>query len=401
MDVVRLCSELIRIRSDNPPGNTEDITEYIRNYLECLGVGSTLVRGPGGRCSLVTNGGRKPLLFCGHVDVVPALPERWTHDPLSGTIENRFVWGRGATDMKGGCAALLTAYRSSIEKGIEPPVCLVFVCDEETGGKYGIQRLIAKRMISPCDCLIAEPTAPLHPSIGQKGLLRFTATFAGVPAHASLYPNVGVSAIMEAFGLLETIKELHQREYPVDPVMQDIIRNSSRVLGEIFGMPGLDNVLRKIMYNPGTIRGGEKANIVAQHCSLELDMRLPWGCDPEDVFREIQASAGSATFSLQNMSGPTFTPQDRDIVRVTCDEIAKQYHGVVSPIVQWAASDARYLRKAGFNVIEYGPGEITTLHAIDEHVSIGSLHRAVAIYEGIMAAYRNDCGPGLNCAGSS
>ncbi|MCX6697962.1 MAG: M20 family peptidase, partial [Methanoregula sp.] len=57
------------------------------------------------------------------------------------------------------------------------------------------------------------------------------------------------------------------------------------------------------------------------------------------------------------------------------------------PIVQWAASDARHLRLAGFNVIEYGPGELSTLHAINERIAIESIEKASEIYFGIMCAY--------------
>jgi succinyl-diaminopimelate desuccinylase len=64
------------------------------------------------------------------------------------------------------------------------------------------------------------------------------------------------------------------------------------------------------------------------------------------------------------------------------------YGGNVFPIVQWAASDARHLRAAGFNVIEYGPGEMQYLHAINEHVSIESLEKASDVYQGIMRTYR-------------
>jgi succinyl-diaminopimelate desuccinylase len=67
--------------------------------------------------------------------------------------------------------------------------------------------------------------------------------------------------------------------------------------------------------------------------------------------------------------------------------LERVYGGLVFPIVQWAASDARHLRLCGFNVIEYGPGEISTLHAVNERVSIDTLKKASAVYEGIMTAY--------------
>jgi succinyl-diaminopimelate desuccinylase len=74
-------------------------------------------------------------------------------------------------------------------------------------------------------------------------------------------------------------------------------------------------------------------------------------------------------------------------VTVTCNEVDRVYGGPVFPIVQWAASDARHLRLCGFNVIEYGPGVISTLHAVNERVTIESLNRASEVYLGIMNGY--------------
>ncbi len=63
------------------------------------------------------------------------------------------------------------------------------------------------------------------------------------------------------------------------------------------------------------------------------------------------------------------------------------------PILQWAASDARFLRAAGFRAAEYGPGEIHLLHAQDERVAVDQLERAVEVYAALIAAYvdETDC----------
>ena len=99
MDVSRICSELVAIRSENPPGRTAEVIEYIRAFLDTLGIGSKITLTKTGENNLITTGTGSRLLFCGHVDVVPALDEGWTHPPFSGTIRDGFVWGRGGTDM--------------------------------------------------------------------------------------------------------------------------------------------------------------------------------------------------------------------------------------------------------------------------------------------------------------
>ena len=168
MDVSRLCAALVAIKSENPPGDTADVIEYIRDFLDARGIPALVIDTGSGRSNLVTRNPKKKLLFCGQVDVVPA-GDGWTHPPYAGVIEDGSVWGRGATDMKGGCAAMLAACDSLVQEGRELPADLAFVCDEEAGGDHGIRHLLRENLLFPCDCLIAEPTPARHPCIGQKG----------------------------------------------------------------------------------------------------------------------------------------------------------------------------------------------------------------------------------------
>jgi len=392
MNVARLCSELVKINSENPPGDTRDVISYLRECTDSLGLRTRLVRNRGGKYNLLSKKPAGNLLFLGHVDVVPALAEGWARDPNSGAIAGGRVYGRGATDMKGGCAAILAACGEVLAAGGKVPADLAFVCDEETSGTLGIRSLLARRLLSPCDCIIAEPTLPLSPNIGQKGLMRVRLTFSGEAGHGSLYPVQGKSAVMEAFSFLGFLQELHGRTYePSDPEIAEIIRESAAILREVLGMEEAGVVLSHIMFNPGRIEGGEKANIVAQRCVLEIDLRLPWGADPDLILEEIRLYARQAKVEVGNVSGPTISAPDSRLVTRILEEIGKVHQKTARPIVQWAASDARYLRKEGFSVVEYGPGEIHTLHAVNEYTTVSSLENAVKVYRGMM---ERDAGEG-------
>jgi succinyl-diaminopimelate desuccinylase len=393
MHVSRICSDLVKIRSENPPGRTSEAIEYVRDFLDGIGICSSVSGNGDGMENLVARKKDATLMLCGHVDVVPALDNGWSRPPFSGAIDEGYVWGRGATDMKGGCAAILAACKHLADGGEEVPATLAFVCDEETGGENGARYLLAHDAIPPCDCIIAEPTPARHPTIGQKGLCRLHITFDGVPAHGSLYPAVGTSAIMEAMTFLAYVRTLYDTDYPVDRSLQEIISRSSIELGQELKIEGVSNILKRLTFNPGVIGGGEKSNIVAQHCELELEMRIPWGCHIPDLLAGISAHAGKGTVTTQESFAPSITDPSSRLVAVTCGEIERAYGGDVSPIVQWAASDARHLRKCGFNVIEYGPGEISCLHAVNERVSIDSLEKATGIYGGIMRHYARDVPP--------
>jgi succinyl-diaminopimelate desuccinylase len=387
MDPVQICSDLVKINSDNPPGFTTEVIEYISDILSSLGIATDIIEKTHGHSNLISREQGHRLLLCGHVDVVPALDEGWKYPPHSGVIDETFVWGRGSTDMKGGCASILSAVASLVDDGVDPGVSLAFVCDEEVGGPNGIHYLLQKELILPSDCIIAEPTPAIAPCIGQKGLCRFTMDFTGTPGHSSLYPCIGVSAVMEALEFLHFLKSVHHREFPVDPSLTRIIDHSERVLADIFRQKDLRSVLTKIMYNPGVISGGEKANIVAQKCHLEIDLRLPFGCDAHELLEEMKIQAKNAEITPSSIWNPSLTPPDSDIVRRVCAEIDRMYGISSEPIVQWAASDARSLRKKGFHVVEYGPGDIRTLHAVDERVSHDDLRRATEIYKGVILSY--------------
>ncbi len=388
MHVSRICSDLVKINTENPPGRTADCIEYIRSFLEGIGIPSMVSGSDDGMMNLFTTAKKRDLLFLGHVDVVPALDSDWTKPPFSGVVDDEYIYGRGTTDMKGGCAAILSACEKIANTGGEIPAMLAFVCDEETGGKNGIIRLLADHVLWPCDCIIAEPTPARHPSIGQKGLLRLELEFTGNPAHGSLYPAFGVSAIMEAMQFLTYVKELHLQEYPVDDSVREIIYHSSGVLAKEMGLDGVQNLLRHLTFNPGVITGGEKANVVAQKCNLELELRVPWGCRIPDLIDDLTRHAVNGRILAHESHEPSITPPGALLVTRTCAAIEAVHGGSVFPIVQWAASDARHLRRSGFAVLEYGPGELPLLHAVNERVQIDALEKAAQVYGNVLQQYK-------------
>ncbi|HJJ70854.1 MAG TPA: M20/M25/M40 family metallo-hydrolase, partial [Methanocorpusculum sp.] len=158
MDVVKLCSEMVKIKTENPPGDTRDCAEFVGDYLESIGIPVSYTYGPDGRTNVYSRDQTGDLLLLGHIDVVPAIPDGWDHPPYSGFVDETYVHGRGSADMKGGCAALMSALSAVQDKGLDVPVSVALVCDEEGGGRYGTRQLLAEKIIKPCDCLIAEPT---------------------------------------------------------------------------------------------------------------------------------------------------------------------------------------------------------------------------------------------------
>ena len=142
--VVDVLRDLVRIDTTNPPGNEVDAARYLADLLAPAGIETRIVESAPGRGNLIArlrgSGEDKPLMFMGHLDVVPADPGEWRHPPFAAEIHDGFVWGRGTTDMKGmvaACAVVMLAL-AGLERPLKRDVLLMATADEEKGGRQGM-----------------------------------------------------------------------------------------------------------------------------------------------------------------------------------------------------------------------------------------------------------------------
>ena len=161
-----------------------------------------------------------PVLFVGHMDVVPAEEGgQWEHEPFSGKIENNCIWGRGSQDMKGPQCALLSALDVLLKEGkkIRQDIFLYFSCDEEIGGKTTEQAVgwfkekkIFFKGVFDEGGTICENFMGLIPGkaamigIGEKGSLVYKFTAKGEGGHAANPPKEGA-----LFNIIELIRYIH------------------------------------------------------------------------------------------------------------------------------------------------------------------------------------------------
>ena len=193
---------------------------------------------------------------------------------------------------------------------------------------------------------------------------------------------------MQAAEFLVRLKVLHAKTWPVSPELEEILTHSAEIAQQNGG-PDMSRIFRHISYNPGVIRGGERANIVAQKCEVLLDMRLPWGVTADEITRELLTLLPrNAKIVPVTASDASLTSPDSRLVQTVCECVGRAYGISCRPMVQWAASDARALRCAGFNAVEYGPGELDTIHGINEKVGIDQLNLASSVYEDVIRRYQ-------------
>ena len=197
---VELLQRLIRFDTVNPPGNERAAQEHLAEVLTPAGFACELLGRTPERPNLIARlDGAEPgpvLCLLSHVDTVLATPSEWSHGPWSGELDDGFVWGRGALDMKSQTAAEVVAACSLAQAGWRPArgsLLVVVLVDEETGGAEGAQWLTATHPDKVrCDYLVNEGGGGIIEYDGrrlyclgcaEKGVFRFALHTEGVAAH--------------------------------------------------------------------------------------------------------------------------------------------------------------------------------------------------------------------------
>jgi len=372
-DVAKLTGELIRIPSENPPGEEEAVADFVAEYLRELGLSveyyECLPKRPNVIGRLKGSTGGPKLMFNGHLDVVPvADPTRWSFKPFSGAVKDGRILGRGATDMKGGLAAMLSATRVLVEQNVplQGELLITGVMDEESYG-LGATSLVDAGTRADM-AVIGEPT-DLAIMIAQKGILWLEITTRGVSGHASQMGSSGgpVNAIYKMGKVLSALEEhldaLKQRK---------------------------DELLGSASVSVGTISGGVKINVVPDACTVEVDRRIIPGEEAEKAKTEIDDLLRSLAASDPDLRAetkvlfhrePAHIPESAGIVGI-CQRAVKAVTGAEGRVGGFTAStDMNILmNRGGIPTVILGPGRLQQAHGTDEFVESSQVLAAAKIY---------------------
>jgi acetylornithine deacetylase/succinyl-diaminopimelate desuccinylase family protein len=376
-ELVGLATRLVQTPTENPPGNEKAAAKFLKPLLSKMGFKIETVLSPQGRWNLVAEkrwgrGGRT-LIFNGHLDVVPAGdPSQWKYPPFQGKLAKGRIYGRGASDMKGGIASFIHALsmidRSKIHLH-QGAVVLHLVSDEESHGRQGMGFLTRKGGIQGDAVLVGEPT-DLQPVIAHKGALWLRIFTLGKSAH-SARPHLGVNAIEKMAKLVDRLNSIPlDKEHP------------------LLGKPTL---------SIGSIRGGTKINIVPDRCEIEVDRRMLPGEKKEEVLKEMKETLDS--LQLQDplfqyrmeeidFAEPSQVDPGEEIVRMGVEAIQE----VVGekPLIRAFSGfmDSRfYINQYHIPALIFGPGGTNQIHTTDESVEVDALVHAAHIYALIVINY--------------
>ena len=364
-EAVSLTRSLLRFDTVNPPGRERECARYAGDLLKEWGYRVDYHEYADSRTSVIARAGgseaKAPLCLTGHLDVVPVGARAWTHDPFGGETDGDRLYGRGASDMKAGVAAILLAARAMAKRLAGTPGVVIVLTAAEEGGCIGSRHLSEQQALlgKAGAMVVGEPTSN-YPLVGHKGSVKFHARFKGVSAHGSM-PHLGVNAIYKAARALGKL-EAFDFGVPAHPVM---------------GRPTL---------NVGTIEGGNTVNAVPDSADIGVDIRTVPGMDHQGLILRLTDLLGDAELDVFSNLGPVWTEPDEEWVQRVF-QICKPYlEGRLEPRTAPYMTDAANLLKvyAGAPTVVLGPGEAAMAHQTDEYCSQERIRQSVSIYEALI-----------------
>lgn len=208
-DYKAILKRLIAVDTQNPPGNESDLVKVILGLAG--GTAYKIFEHGNNRSSLVLEikgeDQTKSVGFAGHMDTVPVGDRnKWTHDPFGGEEENGCLYGRGASDMRGGLTAMLLLYRYFLKN--KPPVTLkfFFTADEESNGT-GAQTLRQEGCFNGLSALFVCEPSGCRAGLSEKGTIWLEINVSGKSSHAAK-PQFGVNALENGFAFLNELKSM-------------------------------------------------------------------------------------------------------------------------------------------------------------------------------------------------
>lgn len=403
-EFIDLCSKIIQIPSENPPGDTTELTNFISRMLSTWDVEHQVMEPRPGNPLIVASAGRdggRHLVLNGHLDVFPADDAAlWTTPPFSGLVEDGTIKGRGAADMKAGTTASLVSFLllQSLADQFDGRLSLTLVSDEETGGEWGAAWLLDNHPEYVGDALLnAEPTGLDTVWIGEKGISWLTLAAEGTAGHGSAgRGDNAITRLAEAILVVRTITDL-AGEAPHDlvPVLKQQATRPIFGGSEVWG-----DLVDHCSVNVGMIRGGIKTNVVPRYAEAEVDIRTPLGVLPDEVRAEVTRRLQQAGISgvrveaIPHQTCPASVIAPSDSLLQSLRTNAREIVGAEPELALCpGATDGRFWRTRGVPTVIYGP----TSHGMaepDEYIEIDDYLNTIRVHAATAVDYLNQSAAG-------
>lgn len=367
--IIKLLQDLIKIDSQNPPGDESRIAGFVKDYLLKLGIKVKIYEFKSKRSNVVAilegMNKERSLLITPHLDTVPA-GASWKLPPFVGKISGQRIYGLGATDCKCNLAASLEAINSLVEEGAVLGYNLIFAAtaDEETGSDLGLVPLLDKGILKPDAALVLD-SDDFSIIVAQKGLIHLKVKIRGKKAHGA-YPWLGINAIDVAMGVLKELKT-HKPRY---------VRNK---------------YLRPPTLNIGTIKGGDKVNVVADWCEFELDFRFLPGSTAGDTLKSLkrilQKHSRNFKIEIEGIQEPYCIDRGHPLVGYLVRAMKRNN---LKPEIAGSegATTITFFQEKKIPAVATGFGSEGCAHISDEYAKIDNLYKGALVLEDFLKDYK-------------
>jgi len=366
---LKLAKELISRQSVTP--DDKGCQELMAERLEKIGFTITRLQNGDVTNLWARRGTEAPLFaFAGHTDVVPTGPEKnWTFPPFEPTEHDGLLYGRGAADMKGSIAAMVTATEEFIASHNEHQGSIAFLItsDEEGPAIDGTVRVLEHLATNneKIDwCLVAEPSSTSKlgdvVKIGRRGSFSGNLTIHGKQGHVA-YPQLAKNPVHLAMPVLD---ELCKTEWDKG---NNSFPATTFQISNIHSGTGANNVI------PGDLEVMFNFRFSTEVTHEILQQRVIEILEKHNINYSVD----------WNLSGKPFLTEKGELVQATQDAI-KSITGYETELsTAGGTSDGRFIAPTGAQVIELGPLN-KTIHQVDENVSISDLDQLSTIYTEIL-----------------
>lgn len=366
--LIKLTRQLIRINSQNPGGEESEIALFVKGYLNKLGLKSKIYEFKKSRSNIIAclkgNNPKSSLVITPHLDTVPA-GRNWRYPPLAAKISGGKLYGLGATDCKCNLAVSLEVINSLLEEKRVLDYSLIFcaTADEESGSNLGLIPLLDKGILK-ADAAVVLDADDFRIIVAQKGLIHLKVRIEGKRAHGA-YPWLGISAIDIAINILKELKahKLGSKENPY---------------------------LKPATMNIGTIRGGDKVNIVADWCEFELDFRFLPGEPADKILSDVKHIIGRHTkkfkLEINGIQKAYHIDEKHPLVEGWADAL-KEFK--IKPVIcgSEGATTISFFQEKNIPAIAAGFGDISCAHSTDEYVKLDNLYKGGLVLEEFLKRY--------------
>jgi len=370
-EALSLLCECINVKTANPPGDEARLAGVLAGRLEAAGIRTDTHALAPGRANLLARlqgaGERPALVLSAHTDTVGPGEMPWQHDPWSARIDGDRLYGRGASDMKSGLAAMAMAMIVLRRAGVRLRGDLVFAASAgEEVDCLGARAFVASGALAGAGAIVVgEPTGG-DVAVAHKGAVWLAVGTSGRTAHGSM-PAQGVNAILR---------------------MQRVIDRLQAVR-----LPGPEHALLGApTLSINAIQGGGAVNVVPDRCRIDVDVRTVPGHDVDTVTAAIRAAVGDLGFpvdvAVRASAAPVETDPDLPVVHLALDAAARVSGRPTSAgTVPYFTDASVYQPALRLPVIVAGPGEARLAHQPDEWVAVPRYLDAIRFYAAFARAY--------------